>query len=856
MHPERMSKSSVAELDQQTSLGLSKDEAKTLFFGAPHFMLEKGKHGKAFPQAFFPWNNDLDVSDLTDRQPLSHEAFGAATLHAHLPIPNKGTWKPSVEGPQMREKWKRPMFDLGIFEVPNMLSIDGKEPGTVGLRYFLELPLAESFSSRSIQPAADKPEWDMGKMQAIEVTTALKHDNRNIKLGKHAPPQDRLTLVRGGPKAWASVGVRDITTPMIMQRLAYISDMHDQILKDGFQTSLLSKQSCAELHKHLFTEFLFPPVFNGSEADPNDLKVQTESLAKVLTTPGAWIDLSRREWRIRIGQILWEIPPHQGFEADTSDLPPDSERKWLLIQLLLAIELLLRLEAAIRLGVATQTEDFHVSSAEIHHFNKLRNDKINWDLVTARRFLDTLRVVKPETTIEHNLGTINDSHFFSALRRKRDHEGERLDSSWSCPMQPRQLKMQITALSIFAKALDWPDWTPIETRLRKELLEDQENVKTLFSTPIPSTAKEEARVFAELGIDPRLEPKGGAWIRRACVMLQTPGKGRVGGWLSRAWMMGLVLPSEATSVLLMACLLENHTNVLSKIGQVAYLHSGFTLGGRSWWSIHSIIGRVFAPTGGSQSMGWVNTPTLKLQNSEGQAIIEGWYNVCTHKMPTLREGSRIQDGPRLAVESSPLGIGHGKVLSTEFSMIDDKQVFKDRPPQIRLEAVAFKEHKENGVASRTYQAEATFDVVSQDRGRLKFTFQLWYDAYFVTAHSCRPHGHARRAEEVLGEAHSQHDATDQLPAHPLHQSYEYRVARLEDLQHSEPPDPTKPGCATWVINAADGVLDAFVRAWCSHVGRDALVARAGKACLSCSLREAKALQLGIVIRVGARVSAS
>jgi hypothetical protein len=68
--------------------GLSRDDVRHLFSGAPNFTLEKGSHGKSFPQVFFPWDNDLEVVDLTGRRWLKHESFALSTLHAHLPVPD------------------------------------------------------------------------------------------------------------------------------------------------------------------------------------------------------------------------------------------------------------------------------------------------------------------------------------------------------------------------------------------------------------------------------------------------------------------------------------------------------------------------------------------------------------------------------------------------------------------------------------------------------------------------------------------------------------------------------------------------------------------------------------------------
>ncbi len=123
---------------------LTKDDLNILFSGAPHFTLEKGRRRRLYPQAFYPWNSDLVTGDLQDRRYLEHETFALSTLHAHLPVLDKLEIQPSSLGPLKQEDaWKRPALEVGVFEVPNMLAYQGKEPGTVGPRYFLELSIAD-----------------------------------------------------------------------------------------------------------------------------------------------------------------------------------------------------------------------------------------------------------------------------------------------------------------------------------------------------------------------------------------------------------------------------------------------------------------------------------------------------------------------------------------------------------------------------------------------------------------------------------------------------------------------------------------------------------------------------------------
>ena len=126
-----------------------------------------------------------------------------------------------------------------------------------------------------------------------------------------------------------------------------------------------------------------------------------------------------------------------------------------------------------------------------------------------------------------------------------------------------------------------------------------------------------------------------------------------------------------------------------------------------------------------------------------------------------------------------------------------------------------------------------------------------HDTYFVSAHPCRlPHGHAVHTPPD-GSMHSIHQHGEPLPSHPLHQTYRYVVKAVRDLVSVTPPSHHDPKEAVWIIDARHGRdEDIFVRAWCSQVGRHAIVSRIERTCLSCSIREARAIEVGVVVRVG------
>ncbi|GAB1727830.1 hypothetical protein NU195Hw_g2150t1 [Hortaea werneckii] len=122
------------------------------------------------------------------------------------------------------------------------------------------------------------------------------------------------------------------------------------------------------------------------------------------------------------------------------------------------------------------------------------------------------------------------------------------------------------------------------------------------------------------------------------------------------------------------------------------------------------------------------------------------------------------------------------------------------------------------------------------------------------------------------------------PAHPLHVDYRYTVIPAASLLTASPSQPllssvvakanghrpramTSPSQKTNQRDPATGDsgqgedevvvldcrgtedLDLLARTWCAKVGENAVVGRTGLTCLSCCVREAKALGVGVVIRI-------
>jgi hypothetical protein len=865
--------------------GLSKEDVRALFFGAPHFMLEKGRHGKSFPQAFFPWNTDLEVSDLQDRRYLTHESYALITLHAHLPIPDEMNWKPSSL-PQRREgAWKRPMLDVGIFETPNMLSVAGREPGTVGLRFFLEVPISERL--RTIEKAKEDEKGYGGRLAHMSANEAFKLEANRPRTGKHAPRQDRVQLIEGGPKAWERLGIRDISASALISRMAFLCELHDEVLEHGLGDTILHRQNCTVLYDELFTNLLYLPTKLKDDGGDKDhragLKVQIEALVNVLTTPGAWIDFSLVEPRIRLGQALWEVPPYDGQSPETLHLGIGAERKWLLLQILLSMELMVRLDAALRLGSSDNLRDFHLTGHEISHFNKERNLKVDWDLVVARRFLDLLIVKQgPAVDLKHFVGEdrAHQPHLSSMFKKKMDlhTSGEDL-SIWSCEILPRRADVQFQGLLRFARMIEWPCVDDLEVEFTRRYQDPSVSHEKLYAQPISGAGIGNDEAMPSVGTM-RSFFSGDNWVESPCINLKPVHGIELGSFLSRSWLMGLVMPGDAGCLSIMACLLEQDKRA-AKLPRTAYLHAGFVLDGRSFWSKFCIVGRVLAPLKGSREcvsvlltfhicllfaipptaladcisqMGWLSTPHVLPVDNTGKAFTDTWVNVTAAIPPDTRNGLRIYDGQKLGDDSNVLGTGRGKISSSEYIMVTDK-VLEDLT-YATCECSALILHKKSQSDSRQSPLSATLTFKISSTGNRPNTqeLRLTYGTAFVSGHPCRPpHGHTTLASNKEHE-HPHHTAHERLPSHPLHKTYRFERKSIADLINASPPKAGRDQ-AVWLVDARGPASnDTFVRAWCSQVGKGAIISRVGKSCLSCSIREAFALELCIIIRVGDFVS--
>ncbi|KAI9933789.1 hypothetical protein MW887_004861 [Aspergillus wentii] len=829
---------------------------------------------------------------MWDRKRLPHASYTLCTLHAHLPVPDglvvKGDTPVHLDGTRRLDAPKRATFDIGVFEVPNMLSMNGKEPGSVGFRHYLELSVADSI--RYTGPEKPRECSDIRRVSQLPAAKAynlLGHYHDSYARCRDGTVYDRKKLLCEGPSAWKEIGVREINLKHLVDRLKTIRNLRQEILYGEKERTIADVESPRDLYNGLFTKFLHTPphALVMDSRDKHSIKSQIKVLTTVLSTRGAWIDFGLVEWRLRVGQILWEALPHFDGDFLEHDIKHDDtqklwidqglERKWFLIQMLLAGELLLRLDAIVRLGMSQKSRDPAVTTIDVYHYHKLRNHKVDWDLVVVRRFLDTLDIsyTHPQSSSDslRDPGRPHDKHhhsffeksLFESLTRKAPFVPE---SAWDCTLAPIRVKQQLQGLFVFAENIGWPRIDGLKERFRSRI-GDGDTIRLttdIYRHPIH-------RILTNRSIRLGKKEMYGRSPSRRLILLQNPREQdntsslEIGGWLSRSWISGFVIPGEAISHLLICTVLENDPDAMAKLGPVANLYGGFSYDGRSWWSKQCIVGRVLSSLQVTEAcIAWMSSPILPVDMSTSKAIENTWFDVHVKETPKAEERPRIKQGNALSRESTPLGMG--KLSSEEFSLPVDKALDDEPNAQVEFQRLEFsikEQTEENRHITVVDEASMSFSLrFDSSNSPATISFPLCYNARFITSHECRrPFGIAScQCAPCLQKPQSPSTLQEhsRLPSHPLHKFYSYEYLPLQSL--NQMPAPKKASSTDDDPHSSDKVIvvdargsrdkETFVRAWCASVGADAIVGRIGRTCLSCCVREALAIDVRVVIRVG------
>jgi hypothetical protein len=671
-----------------------------------------------------------------------------------------------------------PVFALSYTEeMPLIRTFQGYEPGTVGWSYFLTSGLREETDDDGAE-------------------------------GKE----------RGG--------VRSVEVAYIVERLKELGNE-------------LELPQPVEMYTHLFTHLLYPPTRITTEdfQDPYSLKVQIVALIQVLAKKRVWLDFADVAWRIRLGQILWG-----GSSEEEAEVKESGERVWLLLQVLLACELLVRMDAVLRSDDEAEKEQL------LRRFREAgggRWGKVELDLVLARRWLDNIRIVELDTTTTPPAEKEPEkSKWWFSTSQPEELPPPTPPEVTDALLLPRHPGRQVEGLLLFARSIGWPNVDALAQQVIAKATPGPTPAQSVYGTPMTGGGTPVSVVSSSSNsyfTSPKpartkgLREQLTSELQRQKSMTAATG----GGWLSRSYLTGLILPGEGLNHLLICTLLENDPAAVEVLGYNANLYGGFQYLGKTWWSRYCIVGRVMAGyDGAGEQCGWVGpviASGMQVQSEDGEITVgsvpDGWIDVVTAPSPDLK-APRALEAKLLARDGDVRGRNWWKNGTTELQWdafekvpvdkVDDEEV------QVDVRGLYFNPVEPEEDDLRSYEVIANFLVGPKDGMRRLYELDLRFDVSFVAAWPCSG------------------DET----GHRLHTSFAYAFLRLEELDaDSSVEDAEKKNGTVAVVNTWTPEQRVFVYAWCAHKGRSAVVARRGRTCIACAIREASALRLEVVVVV-------
>ncbi|KAI9163286.1 hypothetical protein HJFPF1_04892 [Paramyrothecium foliicola] len=730
---------------------LTEEEIEQLFSGAPQYFARSERFfpGAPHPSVAFPFDEELEIRDLTDHVHIADKAWSGITAWPHL---TRDVNHDAAAKRQAEEKHKA-HFHIRCRERPNMLSMQGLEKGTMGYQAALELPVGDSLEEEQ-----------------------FGFDSIGTKARIVLETRERIMSDLGS--------LRRLPEAEILDRLK----RNGELYKDND----LRSRTSVDTYKDLFHTFMRPCKDVVDKTDHYSLNNQINALVKCLGSPNVWLDLSRVEWRIRLGQILWG--ESDGDELDDATSIHDAEtakerseeKYWLLMQILVSTELLLRLDAI------TEGKEYGVESLrpiDVVQFERAANLSVKWSLLLARSWLENIDVVKTDIAP-------------ADAATETEHKG----SSWLASLG-RQGQRQVDGLIHFARRLRWPGIDTYETRITENAQDAAGGTPTPVASPNTiSTTQSSYFGTWDISHHGHSGEKAQAQRRKLAAALHAS------GWISKTYVFGLILPGEALSHYLMATLLENDTEALTRLGSLANLCGGFVYAGKSFWSTSCIVGRVLAAGRGSaECMGWVSTDIIP------QGFGEGWVNIevenVADDLAQLGKKARLWGKKRVERDSNILGDGdEDSVLPADF-IIPHENGYTVPPPGVlvdlralellsatdSLQATPFSDYTATPATggSRdpelvTYPANISFSVSINGAPETEYTFSLSYDISLVTAHPCAPSSRVRFLSSPTSPTIQQIDISGSdmfgkysRPAvrtgHPLHKFYNYTVVHISEL---------------------------------------------------------------------------
>ncbi|KAG9250093.1 uncharacterized protein F5Z01DRAFT_427349 [Emericellopsis atlantica] len=883
---------------------LDENDIEKLFSGAPQFYCRAESHfpGAPHPSVAFPFDEEVEIRDLSDHVQIEDKAWSGVTAWPHL----TRDLNHDAAARKSAESRTKAHFHVRCRERPNMLSMQGLEKGTMGFQAALELPVGDSL------------EEEQFGFESVGTKAKAIIDARARMLAH---------------SGW----LRRLPEPEIMHRLERNGEI--------YRNNDMRKRPSVETYNDLFHSFMRPCATPLDKQDHYSLINQINALVKCLATANVWIDLSRVEWRIRLGQVLWgqsggdELDDATEIQDAASASERAEEKYWLLMQVLVSTELLIRLDA-ITEGEANGVEYFR--PVDGLYFERQANQSVKWSILLARSWLDNIELVKEEAgpgeqadPVKQNGGWL--ASLVSKMSLK--HSDESLKPGYHYTIKGRNGHRQVDGLTHFARKIHWPGIDAYESRISVNAENTGDLTPTTLSTPgtLHSVATTGSSYFGAWDVTSHHgqhhhAQKVQAQRRKMAAALHAS------GWLSKSYIFALMLPGEALSHFLMSTLLENDQEAMGTLGSFANLCGGFVYRGKSFWSTSCIVGRVLAAgVGAAECMGWISTDILPDSTSDG------WLNIEAEDVPDdlqrLGKKARIWGKKRIERDSYILGDGDESNLEPGDFTMPHENNYEQRPAAAAIELRSFKllrsveavhpsplsEFTGTPLTESTaapdlpsYPAKLIFSVTIGGARSEDFTFPLTYDISFVTAHPCSPSRKVRFVKSPSSPTIQQIDVSGKnmlgstsrsvyRAGHPLHKSYHYSVVHISELikkrghplidllgpsphknpkandnrvlvidcitNYAEPPPPSP--VLTRVESGGSASLPSFerrgslpdkmhlecrrrqfgsdmeilVRALCSQMGWNALISRRKRGCLACAIREACALGWRVIVRV-------
>ncbi|KAG5980326.1 hypothetical protein E4U55_004150 [Claviceps digitariae] len=760
-----------------SSSTLSEEDIEKLFSGAPQFFARNESHfyGAPHPSIAFLFDEELEIRDLTDHVQIQDKAWGAITAWPHL---TRDAEHDAAAKRQEQDKHKA-HFHVKCRERPNMISMSGLEKGTMGYQAALELPTGDSL------------EEEQFGFESLGTKARVIVDARSHMLS-HSGMLHR------------------IPEPELLGRLQRNSDI--------YRDNDLKTTTSVDSYKDLFQDFMRPTsAITADQTDQYGLHNQIRALLKCLGVANVWIDFSRVEWRIRLGQVLWGENDGDDLDDDTAIHDTDDSREraeekyWLLMQILLATELLIRLDAVtegIEYGVTG------IRPIDVVHFERAASQMVKWSLLLARSWLDNIEIVKEEDNPLQRppQPPRRGSSWLATLASKVTNRYQKKSPvpPYHFTIKGRHGQRQVDGLTHFAKQLMWPGIDRYETKISEnaQLAAEEAPGRRTSSLSIRSLQSSYYGAWDITCNHGKHKGRAQAQRRRLAAALHES------GWLTKSYVFGLVLPGDSLYHYLMATLLENDTEAMAKLGPFANLSGGFVYSGKSFWSSNCVVGRVLAAgKGAADCMGWISTDVLP------DGIEDGWLTIevedVADDVAQLGKKARLWGKKKVERESSILGNGKENSVKAGDFIIPHENKYAIPPPKVYAEllsldlnstpesvtatplsemvATATVEHCTKCPELKSYPARLKFFVSIGGGKEEEYEYSLTYDVNFVTAHPCAPSQRVRVVKSPTSPTtvHQNADCSADVRSngarsgfrtgHPLHNFYDFTVLHISEL---------------------------------------------------------------------------